>query len=167
MVAWMFIGFGLAYMVWGLHRAWKGKEHTHSHIHLDGASHDHEHDHTHEHAHVHEGVNDTNADEADSKVTEAKKLTPWILFTIFVLGPCEPLIPILMYPAAQHNVGGLILVTAIFCIVTIGTMTTIVVASYLGMDKLPFKTKSLEKFMHAIAGGTIAASGMAIQFLGL
>ncbi|HOD34406.1 MAG TPA: hypothetical protein PLR20_01590 [Syntrophales bacterium] len=28
--------------------------------------------------------------------------TPWVLFTIFVLGPSEPLIPVLMFPAARN-----------------------------------------------------------------
>jgi sulfite exporter TauE/SafE len=46
-----------------------------------------------------------------------------------VLGPCEPLIPLLMYPASQHSLSGTILVAAVFSAVTIGTMLGIVMAA--------------------------------------
>ena len=150
--AWFLIAFGLVYFAWGLRRAWKNKPHTHPHIHLDGEEHEHEHDHTKEHSHVHE-------------TSEKKKITPWTLFIIFVLGPCEPLIPILMYPAAQSNGWGVILVASVFGIVTVLTMLSIVLMAYVGISFLPMK--KVERFTHAIAGGTIALSGMAIIFLGL
>lgn len=92
-------------------------------------------------------------------------MTPWVLFTIFVLGPCEPLIPILMYPAAKENFGGVLLVTLIFGTVTISTMLGIVVASTWGLKRLPLK--KMERYAHALAGGSICLCGMAIQFLGL
>ena len=31
--AWLLIGFGFAYFVWGMRRAWRGKAHTHPHLH--------------------------------------------------------------------------------------------------------------------------------------
>src|SRR5512143_254668 len=31
--SWLLIGFGLAYFVWGMRRAWKDKPHTHPHLH--------------------------------------------------------------------------------------------------------------------------------------
>ena len=40
-------------------------------------------------------------------------LTPWVLFTIFIFGPCEPLIPILMYPAVTQGVWAVLAVSAI------------------------------------------------------
>jgi sulfite exporter TauE/SafE len=53
-------------------------------------------------------------------------LTPWILFLVFVLGPCEPLIPILMYPAAQSSITGLVAVTLVFALTTSITMVSVV-----------------------------------------
>ncbi|UCB57770.1 MAG: sulfite exporter TauE/SafE family protein [Candidatus Omnitrophota bacterium] len=94
-----------------------------------------------------------------------KNITPWVLFTIFVLGPCEPLIPILMYPAAKNSIMGLVWVTAIFGSVTIMTMFTIVMISALGVNLIPLRR--LERYTHALAGGTICLCGVAIQFLGL
>jgi nickel/cobalt transporter (NicO) family protein len=98
-------------------------------------------------------------------VEERTNLTPWILFTIFVFGPCEPLIPILMYPAARSSIFGIILVTAVFGTVTIGTMMTIVLLSSLGVNLLPMH--KFERYTHALAGATICLCGVAIQFLGL
>ena len=94
-----------------------------------------------------------------------KTMTPWILFTIFVFGPCEPLIPLVMYPAAEHSITGMVLVTAVFGIITIGTMLTIVLGTLWGINFLPIG--KLERYTHALAGATICISGLAIVFLGL
>ena len=149
LAAWAFIAFGLVYFIWGLRKAIRNKPHTHLHIHEDSTS--HEHAHLKDHSHVHEN--------------KGKTITPWILFTIFVLGPCEPLIPILMYPAAKNNVGGLILVTSIFAAVTIATMMVVVYVISTGIKLIPMK--KMEKYSHAIAGAIILFSGLGIQFLGL
>jgi len=151
LAAWAFIAFGLVYFIWGLRKAIRNKPHIHLHIHEDSTSHEHEHAHIKDHSHVHE--------------SKGKTITPWILFTIFVLGPCEPLIPILMYPAAKNNVGGLILVTSIFAAVTIATMMVVVYVTSTGIKLIPMK--KMEKYSHAIAGAIILFSGLGIQFLGL
>lgn len=152
LAAWALIAFGLVYFVWGMRRAWKNKPHEHIHFHADGDTHIHQHMHNEEHAHIHEKEN-------------AGNITPWVLFTIFVLGPCEPLIPLLMYPAAKENFGGLLLVTTIFGAVTILTMTGIVLVSIWGINRFPLK--KMERFTHALAGGSICLCGIAIKFFGL
>ncbi len=151
LAAWAFIAFGMVYFIWGIRQAIRNKPHTHLHIHEDGTSHEHEHAHLKDHSHVHE--------------SKSKSITPWILFTIFVLGPCEPLIPILMYPAAKNNIGGLMLVTSIFAMVTIATMMVVVYVTSTGIKLIPMK--KMEKYSHAIAGAIILFSGLGIQFLGL
>lgn len=107
---------------------------------------------SHTHAHPHGGA-------------DKKTLTPWVLFTIFVLGPCEPLIPLIMYPAAEHSLWGMVLVAAIFAVATIGTMMGVVLVSCWGIRFV--KLDAAERFSHALAGATICLSGLAIQFLGL
>jgi len=149
--AWLLIGFGFAYFVWGLRRAILNRPHRHVHSHGDTGKHEHDHIHLSDHAHVH-----------DEKKTN---MTPWILFTIFVFGPCEPLIPLLMYPAAESSILGTILVAAVFSAVTIGAMLAIVLFSTWGVSFA--KLGRLERYTHAMAGGTICLSGLAIQFLGL
>lgn len=152
LAGWAFITFGFTYFVWGLHRMLKDKPHRHFHAHADYINHSHDHSHASEHAHVHD--------------LEAKKnITPWVLFTIFVLGPCEPLIPILMYPAAKSSIAGIIGVTAIFGTVTIITMLGIVMISAFGVNFIPLRR--LERYSHVLAGATICLCGLAIQFFGL
>jgi sulfite exporter TauE/SafE len=151
-ISWIFTAFGLVYLFWGIRRAIRNKPHRHIHFHSDGSSHLHEHTHHEEHLHVHEKK-------------DAVNLTPWILFTIFVFGPCEPLIPIVMYPAAKHNYPELVIVTLAFSLVTILTMLVIVLATSFGISFLPLQ--KLEKYNHALAGGTIFLCGIGMLFLGL
>jgi nickel/cobalt exporter len=149
--AWLFIAFGLVYMVISIRNLIKNRKHSHQHFHLGGEKHLHEHDHHKEHTHMHE--------------KDIVKTTPWILFLIFVFGPCEPLIPIVMYPAAANNIGGAVFVALLFSGVTIITMMAVVFAFKLGISRVSLKP--VEKYSHLIAGSTIFLSGMAIQFLGL
>lgn len=149
---WILIAFGFLYGIWGLRQAYRNRPHTHWHPHQDGSVHAHTHTHSEEHVHIHEKPENPN-------------LTPWILFTIFVFGPCEPLIPILMYPAAQGHILHVVIVSLVFGIITIGTMLTIVLGSIAGLRILP--AKSFERYTHALAGASILLCGIAVQFLGL
>ena len=149
--AWLFIAFGLVYMIISIRNLLKKKKHSHTHFHMGGVKHYHHHNHHEEHTHVHQ--------------EEVINTTPWILFLIFFFGPCEPLIPILMYPAAENNISGSILVSILFSVVTIGTMMSIVLVFKLGLSKI--NLKPVEKYSHLIAGAMIFLSGLAIQFLGL
>jgi len=92
-------------------------------------------------------------------------MTFWILFTIFIFGPCEPLIPILMYPAAQHNYWGVAYISALFALTTIATMVIMVFLMIKGFSLIRFQL--FEKYQHLLAGGTIALCGAGIIFLGL
>lgn len=152
LAAWGLIAFGLTYGAWGVWRAIKRKPHTHLHVHGDGTIHDHQHGHAAEHAHVHD---------QPGKVS----ITPWVLFTVFVLGPCEPLIPLLMVPAAEHSWWGLIMVTTVFGLITITTMTAMTLGLVAGINLIPLG--KLERWSHALAGFAILVSGAAIRFLGL
>ncbi len=152
LAAWLLIAFGFVYLIWGLRRALRNKPHEHSHAHLDKFIHKHVHTHSEEHVHIHN----------DGKNVS---ITPWILFVIFVFGPCEPLIPILMYPAAKDSIFGLVIVTSVFGVVTIATMLGIVLISRTGINFLPLM--KVQRFSHVIAGASIFLCGLAIQFLGL
>ena len=129
---WLLLGFGLAYMIWGIRRAARQSA------------------------------------PALTKFEEQAKdgnIIPWILFTIFIFGPCEPLIPVLMYPAATANVPILLAVIATFGLFTVGTMMTLVYVAQRGLAALP--VRATVRYSHALAGFMIAACGAGIQFLGL
>ena len=152
LAAWLLTAFGLIYMVWGIRRAVRHRAHSHPHAHVDGERHDHLHDHECAHLHPHD------------QAAAAPALTPWVLFTIFVFGPCEPLIPILMYPAAAESAFGVALVAGVFGAATILTMLATVLLLSFGLSRLP--TRGLERYSHALAGLAIFACGVSIH-LGL
>ena len=147
---WLLIAFGLIYFIWGIKQYIKSKPHSHLHSHSDGSI--HEHTHTHQnHAHVH--------------LKNKKNLTPWIIFIVFVLGPCEPLIPLLIYPAASNNIFAVITVSLVFGVVTILTMLGLVFLGLYGLSFIPMR--KIQNQIHALAGISILFCGIAIQFLGL
>jgi ABC-type nickel/cobalt efflux system permease component RcnA len=146
--SYLLLGFGLAYMTWGIRQGIRGSTHTHSHTHADGTVHEHHHDHRTGHSHTH----------------SQRRTTFWWLFIIFVLGPCEPLIPVLMYPAAKLNLLGVIPVVLAFSLATIATMSVLVSLAYFGLKQVRFAF--FERYAHALGGAVIALSGAGIIFLG-
>ena len=70
-----------------------------------------------------------------------------------------------MYPAARHNTGGVVLVTAAFGLATILTMMAIISLASWGVSFV--RLGRLERYSHALAGAMIFVSGLAVQFLGL
>jgi sulfite exporter TauE/SafE len=152
LAAWALLAFGIAYFAWGVKKAVRNKPHKHFHSHSDGSDHLETHTHTDDHLHVHHKPG-------------KKNMTPWLLFIIFVLGPCEPLIPILMYPAAKDSLSALWLVTGTFGAVTVITMLGVVLIASHGVNFI--QTARLERYTHAIAGAIITLSGISIVFFGL
>jgi nickel/cobalt transporter (NicO) family protein len=144
--AWLLIAFGCVYAAWGLKRAVRNRPHEHAHFHLEGNAHSHTHTHETGHVHVHED--------------RQKSVTPWVLFLIFVFGPCEPLIPLLMYPAAAGSAASVALVAGVFAIATIGTMLVTVQLLLRGIHAA--RVPVLERYSHALAGGTIALCGVLV-----
>ena len=148
---WALLAFGLMYFAWGLRQAGRTHRHTHAHAH-DDVVHEHEHDHHRDHLHVHDERSRTS-------------ITPWAIFIIFVLGPCEALIPLFMYPAAQQSGWLVVAVAMVFGLVTLMTMVAAVALTSAGLSKL--KLPPLGRWEHAVAGASVAACGGAITFIGL
>jgi sulfite exporter TauE/SafE len=151
MAGWALVAFGLVYFAWGMRKAGRGHKHSHVHAHEE-IVHDHEHDHHSDHMHVH--------DEA-AKVS----VTPWAIFIIFALGPCEALIPLFMYPAAQQSTSLVISVALVFGLVTLVTMLAAVAVTTIGLERL--RLPGAGRYAHAVAGASIALCGGALSFLGL
>jgi len=148
-VALLLIFFGLLYTIYGLHKFLKNGGHHHLPNFLIPKN-------LHEIKHqVSHGLQE--------KVDETR-LTPWVLFIIFVFGPCEVLIPMLFIPAVQRSSMGMASVAIFFGITTIATMMFIVYLGHLGSSLLKFKSK--EKYMHLFAGLVILGAGLGMHFLG-
>jgi nickel/cobalt exporter len=158
MSAWMLIAFGLAYLTCGVVQAVRKMPHTHLHVHADGTGHSHPHADDGGHVHVHAvAVGGSTSGSAPASVW-----TPWLLFLVFVFGPCEPLIPLLMYPAAKASPWAVAAVVAAFMLATVATMTLTVMVMRFGMSFLHLP--QLSRFSHAFAGLAILVCGMLVKF---
>lgn len=141
LAGWLIIAFGLAYLVWGIKRAVAKKNQKG----------------------VMEKLEDSSANQPTKK--SYKQLLPWILFIVFLFGPCEPLIPVLMFPAANISTMSILLVAGVFGLVTIATMMALVLFPLYGIQKI--RIPALQTYGHALAGGLILLCGISVQFLGL
>jgi len=152
LAVWFLIAFGAIYMLWGIAKAIKNK--PHSHILSDGSEVWHNH-------------HDQHSGEPVSNHSERNGMSRsfWPLFVLFVLGPCEPLIPLLMYPAAEGGMLSVTVVAILFSVCTIGTMLFCAAVVLKGVNMIPMK--KLERYAHSLAGFAIFMCGMAMQCLGI
>ncbi len=146
LAAWALVLFGLTYAAWSLARRRRQQRHVHEHA--GGLVHSHDHPATGGHEHP------------SGKAAGVAGVTAWSLFVIFVLGPCEPLIPILMVPAFQVGLWAVVPVTVAFGVTTIATMAAVVALAYRGLDFVRFPR--LQAHVHTLSGLAIASSGLAI-----
>lgn len=128
-VLWLLIGFGIAYMIWGIK---KGKEHRHG--------------------------------ELDREKLKAKTVALWTLFTIFILGPCESLIP-LVFLGYNYGYTGVISVSIIFSIITIIMMLAQSLLAFMGVELI--EHDFAQRYAHAFAGLVIALTGIFVMVLGI
>lgn len=126
---WLLIGFGLAYMIWGIR---KGIEQKHKVI--------------------------------DPEELRKKTVLAWTLFAVFILGPCEPLIP-LVFLGYNYGYPGVIAVSVIFSVVTIIMMLTQSLLAFLGIQLI--KSNFVERYSHAFAGLVIALTGVFVMVAGI
>ncbi|RCK72205.1 MAG: hypothetical protein IGBAC_0551 [Ignavibacteriae bacterium] len=95
-------------------------------------------------------------------LSQKKVVTVWTLFAVFVLGPCEPLIP-LMFLATAYGWGGILTVSLIFSIITLVMMILQSLLGYAGIQLI--KHDFAERYSHALAGGVIALTGLFLYFI--
>ncbi len=147
--AWALVAFGVAYALWGLRHALRKRKGLEAHVHGDDV-----HIHSHglsPHGHDHHRV--------------GTKTTFWALFIIFVLGPCEPLIPLFALPASQGRWDMAVLTAIVFGVATLVSMVGATLAGYEGLKFV--RLGPLEKWSHVVAGCVIAAAGLSVIYLGL
>jgi nickel/cobalt exporter len=134
--AWLFILFGLVYLIFSIRHAAQYEQKKHVH-----------------HGHL------------STQRKSWKQLTPWILFTVFILGPCEPLIPLMFYPAIEGQYLMVALITILFGLATIIAMLVMVIGAFAGVQKLKFQF--LQRYGNAAAGSIIFLTGCFIKVFNL
>jgi len=147
LAAWALLLFGVGYTLWGVYQAKLNKPHKHFDIYDDGSMYVYQHQH---------------GEAVASK--DRYPVTPWVMFFIFAMGPSEPMIPLLSYPAAQHSLFGVISMVIVYIAATVATMVLMVILGLYGISF--FKTSKIERYVHALGGLTILICGCGMVFLG-
>lgn len=143
---WALLVFGVIYLLYGLRQAYLNRPHKHFDVMGEDV-------YVYEHRH------------GEIVMPENRvKVTPWVLFAIFVMGPSEPLIPLLFYSGARRSVTEIIVLISVFTISTVLTMLGMVMIGLYGINSL--NTARLERYMHAIGGAVVTLCGAGMTFLG-
>jgi sulfite exporter TauE/SafE len=144
--SWSLLAFGLVYLCWGIYQAYRNKPHKHFDVMGDDV-------YVYEHKH-------------GEVVYPQKrvKVTPFVLLAIFVMGPSEPIIPLLFYSGAKHSIAEIIILVSVFTIFTVLTMLTMVLIGVFGFSY--FNTERLERYVHVIGGCVVTCCGIGMVFWG-
>jgi ABC-type nickel/cobalt efflux system permease component RcnA len=162
--AWLLIAFGIVYAPVSIWRLLTGRRHEHVHVHPDGTMHRHHHGHGHGDGRVVHGHR-----HAATSPALGRRLVP-ALAVIFLLGPCEALIPLMFAPAASGHVYMPWLLAMSFSLSTLLTMLVLVAGGYSALHRWQRLSGHLARFephFNWAAGVAIAASGVAIEVLGV
>lgn len=145
--SWGLLILGVFYLIWGLYKAYTNRPHKH----FDVYEGDDIYVYTHKHGET---------------VVPGKriKVTPWILFAIFVMGPSEPIIPLLFYSGVSHSVYEIVWIITVFTFTTVLTMLVIVFLGLYGYSLL--QTDFLERYSSAIGGAVVTLCAVGMIFFG-
>ncbi len=143
---WALLILGLAYTAYGFRQAYLNRPHKHFDVLQDEVF-------VFEHRHGEIVM-------PDKRV----KVTPLVLFAIFVMGPSEPLIPLLFFSGTHRSVTEVVVLISAFTLSTVITMTGIVLLGCYGYRFI--QTEKLERYVHAIGGSVVTLCAVGILFLG-
>ena len=162
LAATLLLGFGLAYTAWALWSRRRGHGADSAPTARPAGSDD---------GHVAAGPAPragAGPDGESARPGDIRGVTAWALFVVFVLGPCEPLIPLMVVPGLAGDWLGVAAVAAVFGLLTIGIMLAAVAAAWHGIGWLDRSTLHRgDRLAHAAAGLVVAACGAAVLWLGL
>lgn len=145
------IGFGLAYSTWAGLRLYRGVTHSHDNSYTNSNT-------------------KSLPDQGENLSINGVRLNipKWMLFIVMTLGPCEPLIPLMLAPAVMQSwtlLGGIV---TVFSVLTIGTMLVMVVLIYTGINVLNNKHFNYSaQYSDLLAGITVVGCGCLVFILGI
>lgn len=146
MSSWALLLFGIAYLIYGIARALKVQSHKHFDVMQDDV-------YVFEHRH------------GESYTPQKRvKVTPLVLFAIFVMGPSEPIIPLLFFSGTHRSPSEIAWLIALFTLTTIITMVGMVLLGNYSYHKV--STEHIDRYSHAIGGFVISMCAFGMLFLG-
>lgn len=138
----LLIGFGVAYMTWGLWRISRRRL-LHQVEHLDGVPHDHGHGHHHHHR---------------------PGMTEWGLFLLFCADPCIALIPMIV-AASAGGWSAVLAVIVVYELATILAINILVYTAHAGARQVRFAW--VDRYGDVLAGAMILAVGAFVIVIGI
>ena len=137
--AWSLVAIGVAYACFGLIRGRRGRGHGHDvHSHAEG-----------------------------TVASGSRSGASWVLFVVFLLGPCEALVPLMMAAHITQGAGTVLALILVFGLLTVATMVATVAFGFLGMRVLGSRLHWMDRHLDLLAGSAVAASGGAVLLLGI
>ena len=109
-----------------------------------------------QHSHRHASI------DADDPRMRNRSVLFWTLVAIVVLGPCEPLIP-LMFVAVQISWAAVIISSLLFLVLTLVVMETFVLAALAGLKVLPLQLT--HRLSNVLAALVIIGLGIALMLM--
>jgi sulfite exporter TauE/SafE len=146
LAGWLMLLFGILFLAWSLLRLRTDRLHRHFTVDADDVF-------VYEHR-----------DDGQAAPQRRHRVTPWVLFLIFILGPCEPMIPLLYLPAAQASWKRMVLLVLAYTVITLATMLLIVLLLRRGLELARWQW--LERYQHLLSGAAITACAAGMLFLG-
>lgn len=143
--AWGLFLLGAVYFCWGLYKAYVNRPHKHFDVYSGSDVYVYKHRHG-------ESV----------KPADKVKVTPWILLAIFVMGPSEPIVPLLFYSGVTRSVTEIASIIVVFTLTTVVTMLAVVLLGYYGYSFV--KTDALERYAYALGGAAVTVCGAGMLF---
>jgi nickel/cobalt exporter len=126
---WLLIGFGVAYMLWGIKKAKEAKR-----------------------------------KKIDEEKLKANTVAVWTMFAVIILGPCEPLVP-MVFLGYNYGYFGVLVVSLVFSIITIFMMLSQSLLAFMGVQLI--KNDTADRYSHAFAGLVIALTGVFVMVMGI
>ncbi len=144
--SWALLILGVVYLAWGIYKAMKPQAHKHFDV-MDDEVYVFEHKHNH-------------------SFTPQKrvKVTPLVLFAIFVMGPSEPIIPLLFFSGTHRSPAEIAWLIALFTLTTIVTMVGMVLLGNYSYRRIG--AEHIDRYSHAIGGFVISLCAFGMLFLG-
>ncbi len=146
MSSWALLILGLVYLIYGIVKASKVRSHKHFDLVQDDV---YVYEHKHNQAYV---------------PNRRVKVTPLVLFAIFVMGPSEPIIPLLFFSGTHRSLNEIIWLIALFTLTTIITMVGMVLLGNYSYGKIG--SNHIDRYSHAIGGFVISLCAFGMLFLG-
>lgn len=144
--SWALFGFGIIYLIYGIRQAYLNRPHKHFDVMGEDV-------YVFEHRH------------GEMVLPQKRvKVTPLVLFAIFVMGPSEPLIPLLFFSGTHRSMTEVVTLITVFTISTVLTMLGMVLLGIYGYNMI--NTEKLERFVHAIGGAVVTICGAGMLFFG-